>query len=127
MHHPLGNPLAVELGHLLNHVVVLEQDRTAGADGERMLVGAGMPASVMVGCGLSALGGAPPSCHALLPADAVPSPGDEGIDARMRFLGDQLEHGGAGRRDPEPDGAQAVDGRLVAGVCLPANLTRSET
>ena len=35
---PLGDPLAVEVGHLLDQVVVLEQDRAVGADGERMLV-----------------------------------------------------------------------------------------
>ena len=35
---PLGHPLAVELRHLLDQVVVLEQDRPVGADGQRMLV-----------------------------------------------------------------------------------------
>ena len=34
----LGDPLAVEVRHLLDQVVVLEQDRAVGAHGERMLV-----------------------------------------------------------------------------------------
>ena len=34
----LGDALAVEVGHLLDQVVILEQDRAVGADGERMLV-----------------------------------------------------------------------------------------
>ncbi len=39
VHHPLGDPFAVELGHLLDQVVVLEQDRTGLAgDGQRVLV-----------------------------------------------------------------------------------------
>ena len=38
VHHPLRNPLTVELLHLLHHVGVLQQDRSARADGERVLV-----------------------------------------------------------------------------------------
>ena len=34
----LGNALAVEVGHLLDQVLVLEQDRAVGADGQRELV-----------------------------------------------------------------------------------------
>jgi hypothetical protein len=34
MHDTLGHPLAVELRHLLDHVVVLEQDRAIGANGQ---------------------------------------------------------------------------------------------
>ena len=34
----LGDPLPVELRHLLDEVVVLQQDRAVGADGERVLV-----------------------------------------------------------------------------------------
>ena len=34
----LRDPLAVEVGHLLDQVVVLEQDRAVGTDGQRMLV-----------------------------------------------------------------------------------------
>ena len=35
---PLRDPLPVELGHLLDQVAVLQQDRATGADGQRVLV-----------------------------------------------------------------------------------------
>ena len=46
VHHALGHALAVELGHLLDHVVVLKQDRTVGADGQGVLVAGGRDAGV---------------------------------------------------------------------------------
>ena len=33
-----GNPLAIEVGHLLDQVVIVQDDRAIGADGQRMLV-----------------------------------------------------------------------------------------
>ena len=38
VHDPLGHALAVEVGHLLDQVVVLEQDRPVRAGGERVVV-----------------------------------------------------------------------------------------
>ena len=33
-----GDPLAIEIRHLLDEVVIVEHDRAVGADGQRMLV-----------------------------------------------------------------------------------------
>jgi hypothetical protein len=38
MHDPLGNPLAVEVGDLLEEMVVLQRGRAAAADGALGLV-----------------------------------------------------------------------------------------
>ena len=46
---PLRDPLAVELGHLLDQVAVLEQDRATGADGQRVLVALDRDAGVRGG------------------------------------------------------------------------------
>ena len=35
---PLGDPLPVEVGHLLDEVEVMQQDRAVGADGKRVLL-----------------------------------------------------------------------------------------
>ena len=35
---PLGNPLPVEVRHLLDEIVILQQDRTVGTNGQRVLV-----------------------------------------------------------------------------------------
>ena len=59
---PLRDPLPVELGHLLDQVAVLEQDRAAGADGQRMLVALDRDAGiVVVGLDWSVVMRAPPS------------------------------------------------------------------
>ncbi len=49
MHHPLGYAFTVELLHLLDDVVVVQRDRSARPEGQRVLVArAGIPESVMV-------------------------------------------------------------------------------
>jgi hypothetical protein len=46
----LGDALPVEVGHLLDQVVVLQQNRAVGSDRQRVpSLGTGMPASVVVG------------------------------------------------------------------------------
>jgi hypothetical protein len=38
VHDALGDSLTVELGHLLDHVVILKQDRTVRADRQRVVI-----------------------------------------------------------------------------------------
>ena len=45
---PLDDALPVELRHLLDQVVVLEQQRTVGPDGQRVLVARDADAGVIV-------------------------------------------------------------------------------
>src|SRR5258708_23269864 len=49
-----GSPLPVEVRHLLDEIVILQQDRAVGADGERVLIAGDWNAGV--GCrGLAAV------------------------------------------------------------------------
>jgi hypothetical protein len=48
----LRDPLPVEVRHLLDQVMILQQNRAIGTDGQRMLIASlstGAPASVVVG------------------------------------------------------------------------------
>ena len=45
---PLWNPLPVPVRHLLDEIVIVQQDRTVGADGERVLIAGDWNAGV--GC-----------------------------------------------------------------------------
>jgi hypothetical protein len=49
VHDPLGHPLPVELGVLLDQVVVLQQDRAVGAEGQRVVVARDRDACVVGG------------------------------------------------------------------------------
>jgi hypothetical protein len=49
---PLGNSFSVEVGHLLDQIVVLQEDRTVWSDSERVLV-AGYWDPGICGCGFA--------------------------------------------------------------------------
>ena len=113
-----GDPLPVELRHLLDQVVIVQQDRPVPAHGQRVLIALNQDAGVVGGCGPLGLGhGSPllqtgrrePSAHRRTVLDrltALPGP---------RYVNPAVTPGVGSSRLNTPRGYQRWSAQIFAG------------